>query len=178
VNLWQAIETEARARKLDFLVIGGHAVNQYGYSRETADVDLLARGTEREQWLQVFEALGYKLYSEKTTFLQLTAPPQFGWPVDLMFVSDDTWRKMSAEAKEVRFADAPCRVPKLQHLIAMKVHSLRHGHAHRFLKDFQDVVGLIDVSGIDVASPEIREIFQRHGTSNLYEKVARACSGD
>ena len=43
------------------------------------------------------------------------------------------------------------------------------------MKDFQDVEGLIRINGLDVASTEIKDIFERHGTAELYQKVGRAC---
>jgi len=41
VNVFSIIEENARAANLDYLVIGGHAVNAHGYFRTTLDVDLL-----------------------------------------------------------------------------------------------------------------------------------------
>jgi len=152
MTLFQILERETPARHLDFLLIGAHAVNQYGYSRDTADVDLLVRRAERDAWLALFEGLNYRVFAEKPTFLQLEAPKDFVWPVDLMFVNDQTWEKMRAEAVEISIGNARCRVPKLLHLIALKVHALKHGHARRFAKDFQDVEGLISINRLDVAS--------------------------
>jgi hypothetical protein len=38
VSFFVALHEAARERQLRFLVIGGLAVNHYGYSRETADL--------------------------------------------------------------------------------------------------------------------------------------------
>ena len=40
MNIFSTIDESARAAKLDYLVIGGHAVNAHGYFRTTLDVDL------------------------------------------------------------------------------------------------------------------------------------------
>lgn len=51
-------------RQLPFLVIGGHAVNAYGYSRETADLDILVNKADRDQWLSWFHSLNYTIYRQ------------------------------------------------------------------------------------------------------------------
>ena len=178
MTLLQVLEREAPARGVDFIIIGAHAINQYGYSRDTSDVDLLVRRSERDAWLNLFTSLKYTPFSEKPAFLQFKASPEFVWPVDLMFVNEQTWNKMVAEAIWISIGDARCKVPKLLHLIALKVHALKHSHVGRFMKDFQDVEGLIKVNQLNVASDEIREIFQRYGTADLYEKMANACRRD
>ena len=175
MTLFQVLEREAPPRGVDFLIIGAHAINQFGYSRDTADVDLLVRATDRDTWLKLFTDLDYTVVSEKPAFLQLKAPSEFIWPVDLMFVNEQTWNKMAAEAVHISIGDASCKVPKLLHLIALKVHALQHTHAGRFMKDFQDVEGLIKINCLDVESVEIREIFERYGTADLYKKIANAC---
>jgi hypothetical protein len=56
VALFEQLHTETRARGLDFLVIGGLAVNFYGYSRDTADLDLLIRRESRAEWGQLLSS--------------------------------------------------------------------------------------------------------------------------
>ena len=178
MTLFQTIEQESAAHGLGFLIIGAHAVNQYGYSRDTSDIDLLIRRDDREQWLNLFIGLGYTIHNDRPNFLQLSAPREKIWPVDFMLVNSGTWNKLAPEAVTVSIGDATCKVPKLQHLIALKLHALKHGHAGRFFKDFLDVVGLIKVNHLDIASADIREIFERYGTPDLYEKVVRDCAKD
>lgn len=178
MTLFQILESEAGTRGLGFLIIGAHAINQYGFSRDTSDIDLLIRRDDREQWLSLFHQLAYTIYNDRPNFLQLSAPRDKIWPVDLMLVNDATWSKLAPEAVLVSIGNARCKIPKLQHLIALKVHAMKFGHARRFLKDFLDVVGLIKTNRLEVASDEIREIFERYGTSDLYEKVVRDCARD
>ena len=60
-----------RARGLPFLVIGGHAVNFYGFARETADLDFLACSDDRPAWITLFGELGYTIFNDAPNFLQL-----------------------------------------------------------------------------------------------------------
>ena len=63
MTLFQTLEGETRTRGLGFLIIGAHAINQYGYSRDTSDLDLLIRRTDRESWIALFSSLNYRLQS-------------------------------------------------------------------------------------------------------------------
>ena len=83
---------------------------------------------------------------------------------------------MLAESREVEIFGQLLRVPSLSHLLALKLHALRHTRAHRFLKDFQDVEGLLRVNQIDLQSEKVRHLFLKYGNLDLYEKVVRACS--
>ena len=94
MKFFETIDAETRKRNLRFLVIGGLAVNLYGYSRDTADLDLLVRTPDREQWLGLFFELGYTIHHDAGTFLPLLPAEQGAWPVDLMLVQDGTFTTM------------------------------------------------------------------------------------
>ncbi len=178
MGLFEQLNTEARNRGLEFLVIGGLAVNFYGYSRETADLDLLVRQDARAAWEQLFRQLGYAVEQQAEAFVQL-APPRSGeWPVDLMLVRGATFGPMLAESQEVEMYGVRLRIPSLTHLLALKLHALKHTRAHRFLKDFLDVEGLVRINRLDLQSERIRQLFLKYGNLELYEKVVRACSKD
>jgi predicted nucleotidyltransferase len=178
MGLFEEIVTEAREKGLDFLVIGGHAVNFYGYSRETADLDLLVRQDARAAWAELFCGLGYAVDRDAETFVQLAPPGQAEWPVDLMLVREPTFAAMLAASREVNMYGAKLRIPSLDHLVALKLHALKHTRAHRFLKDFQDVEGLVRTNHLDLQSERVRQLFLKYGNLDLYEKIVRACSDD
>ena len=48
MNIFEMLARESKARGLPFLIIGGHAVNAYGYSRFTKDLDILVQATDRK----------------------------------------------------------------------------------------------------------------------------------
>lgn len=176
MDLFPMLQQEAQARHLDFLVIGGFAINYYGYSRDTADLDLLICREKSTAWRALFLNLGYTLDRDADTFIQLAPPKDGEWPVDLMLVGEPTFLKMSAEALEVQVMGTRLRFPSLEHLMALKIHALRHGRPHRFLKDFQDLEGLILENHLDPNSEKIRDLFVKYGTLDLHEKIVRSCS--
>jgi Nucleotidyl transferase AbiEii toxin, Type IV TA system len=176
MGLFQQINLEAKRRELQFLVIGGLAVNLHGYSRDTADLDLLVLQTAREQWLRVFFELRYTIYEDKDVFIQLSPPVEGAWPVDLMLVREPTFRRMHSAGIQQEMFGAPLLIPTLEHLLALKLHALTHGHMGRYLKDYLDVENLIRVNRVDLRLENIRQLFQKHGTMELYEKVCRTCA--
>ena len=177
MSFFAVIDHEASARALPYLVIGGYAVIAHGYPRLTFDLDLAIERSRQSAWLEATATLGYSVHHDGGAFLQLSSH-QFSWPLDFMLLNDATFSKLLSASVARSIGDVTLRVPCVEHLIALKVHALNHTRTRRFLKDFQDVTELVQRNKIELAAPEIREIFKRYGTSELYEKVRRACTGD
>jgi predicted nucleotidyltransferase len=177
MGLFQDINVEARGRNLDFLVIGGLAVIFHGYTRDTADLDLLIRQRERPSWLQLLTSLRYSIREERESFVQLSPPKQGAWPVDLMLVQDPTFAKMFEPAIEVEMYGARLKIPILDDLLALKLHALKHGHPLCFEKDLLDVEGLVRVNSLDLKTEKMRELFLKYGTVKLYEQISRFAEG-
>ena len=176
VNTIEIITQRAAEANLAFLLAGGHAVIAHGYARTTFDLDLIIRREDRSGWIALGESLGYGLVHEGPTFVQFTSAESCVLPLDLMFVNPETFAKLEAEAVPGPPGVHAVRVVSLRHLLALKCHAVKHGHAGRIVKDADDVIQLVQVNGLDMAAPETRELFLRHGTLEFYEKVRRAAS--
>ena len=61
----------------------------------------------------------------------------------------------------------------LEHLIALKLHALKHGRIERYLKDYLDVEGLVRANKIDLRQEKVRELFLKYGTLDVYEKISQ-----
>ena len=116
MGLFQEINTQARKQGLEFLVIGGLAVIFHGYTRDTADLDLLIRRNERMAWLDLLALLKYTIKTERDNFVQLSPPEQGAWPVDLMLVQNATFLPMFEAGIEVEMYGARLKIPTLDHL--------------------------------------------------------------
>ena len=66
-------------------------------------------------------------------------------------------------------------VVSLMHLLALKCHAVKHGHKGRIVKDAEDVIQLIQMNGLGPEAEDIQDLFRKHGTTEFYEKVKRAC---
>jgi len=175
VSILRDIAIRAEERGLPFLLAGGHAVIAHGHPRNTFDVDLIIRRDDRDGWLKLALDLGYKLHHEGPTFLQSNPMAAEVLPLDLMFVNKDTFAKMTAEAAPSS-STTLAKVISLPHLLALKCHAIKHGHPARIVKDADDVIQLVQVNRLDINAPELRELFLKHGTEELYEKLQLACS--
>jgi hypothetical protein len=178
VNFLATIDAEAARRRLRYLVIGGLAINHYGYSRETSDLDFLISQNDRAAWMQVLTDFGYDIFHDGGNFIQYKAPKDNAWPVDLMLVPEKTFVVIFEKKIDAEFYGIRTKVPSVEHLIALKLHALKNTRAHRFLKDFLDVENLIRINQLDFKSQTIRELFEKYGTPDLYEKISRALAKD
>ena len=173
MNIFELLDRESRARSLSFLIIGGHAVNAYGYSRFTKDLDLVIRCEQRTQWLRSLEANGFSVHRDAGTFLQLTPPPDCKWPLDLMLVNESTFANLSRDAQE--FAIGPgsmkFRLPSLDDLFALKFHVLKQEVPGRGYKDLLDILELARCNGIDLRSERVKSICDKFGTPKIYERI-------
>lgn len=169
-----AIRNAAADHGLEFLLIGGNAVIAYGVERETADVDFMVRREQLTGWQDLLLGLGYRVLHDGGAFLQFVPPATSVWPVDLMVVNEQTFGKLSASSRPLVLWGQEWRIPSPAHLVALKLHALKHGGKHRNLRDFLDVTGIVQQQRLDLNGPEMREMFERYGSPELYRKVLLA----
>ncbi len=169
------LATEAAENGLRFLLIGGHAVAHHHYPRTTEDTDLLVSSNDRESWLKLAGRFDLTLFHDGGNFLQFTPPESSGWRLDLMLVSASTFDKMAASSESGSLEGQSVRLPSLDHLLALKLHALKHAHGIRVLKDMDDVANLITNNQINVKSPAFRDLVLKYGTAEIYEKLSRFC---
>ena len=174
MSFLEKIDQQATDRGLRFLVIGGLAINSYGYSRDTSDLDLFVSQNDRTEWAKILTDFGYRIFHDGGNFVQYETPEKNAWPVDLMLVQEETFVRMFAAATSADLFGVKTKVPSLKHLIALKLHALKNTRAQRFLKDFLDVENLIRINQLDIKSKTIRDLFEKYGTPDLYEKISRA----
>lgn len=151
---------------LAVLVIGGHAVNAYGYTRTTVDVDFLVAVESFPEWRAVFESVGYRWAGQTETFARMdppiTDPPLL--PVDVMLVSTETFFKLYAERQMLDFGGSRLPVPKPLNLIALKLHAMRNPERLKKGKDLPDILNLISVCQIDTKSRDFLEVLSRYAS--------------
>src|SRR5690606_17989535 len=101
MEILRTISLFAEDKNKHFLIIGGHAVNAYGISRQTGDLDLLVRRSDKVFWEKLLEKLQYESEQNDHRFARFRANSLASWPIDLMFVDDDTFSKMYDQANEI-----------------------------------------------------------------------------
>lgn len=150
----------------------------HGFVRATDDLDLLVQSSRRDQWRQLLEGLGMRVYREAPAFMQFNPPQVAGLPVDLLLVTDEVFERMRADAKQAAVEDVSFGIVSLLHLIALKCHAIQHGEARRCLKDTEDLINLIMLNGLDLNETELQATILKHGNQELYEKLQHACAAE
>ncbi len=153
------------------VLIGGFAVNYYKVSRNTQDMDFLIT---REDFDKIWGALseaGYKQSWVQENFVLLENTQLLLRKVDFMFVDPSTLDKIMNEAQSITLAGQKFMVPSLNHLIALKLHSIKYNPKLRLLTDFPDIVGLIRKNNVSVESDDFKKLCLKFGTEDLYRKI-------
>jgi predicted nucleotidyltransferase len=175
-DIFQICVDGASAAGLDFLLIGGHAVNARGYLRTTLDYDFLLASRDLRQWSEILAAAGYSLIAPErpiAAFAQFQPRDGEGFRVDLMLVDDSTFTKLLADSEWLDYGGQRVRVIGTLHLIALKLHALREEHRDLLGKDYLDILTLIRRNSIDTGSAPFQEVLNRHGTDSIRERLRR-----
>ena len=162
MNAFARVAAAAKRRKARILVIGGHAINAYGYTRTTVDFDFVIEKAALPVWRDELEASGYRWRGETRAFAQFSAPdgenPPFS--IDLMLVDEGTFQKLWAESRVLDFAGVSLRAPKPTHLIALKLHAPKNPARAARGKDLPDQ--LMRIAELDLADAELEAILRRY----------------
>lgn len=152
-------------------LIGGFAVNYYGFSRQTADLDFLITEEDFKKISALLEGAGYKKDFSQEVFVRLKGSKLYLMDIDFMFVDKDTLDKIIREGKEITIAKNKFIVPSLNNLIALKLHSLKYNFKLRQAKDLPDIVSLAKINGIDAKSKEFRSLCLKYANEEIYRKI-------
>ncbi len=172
-ELLRAIARAGAEGNLPFLVIGGLAVVEHGYGRTTEDMDLMIRRADRPAWTERFGLLGYREWRDGGSFVHYEQTKPDGLPLDAMLVSEGTFAKLHGAAVPCAMLGVPVLIPCLNHLLALKLHAIRHTRGTRGVKDMGDIVTLIEKNHLDVTTPDFRKLCDEFGTPEAYESIQR-----
>ena len=165
---------------INFVLIGGFALNYYKYARQTLDVDFLITEKDFEKILPLLESAGYKVESRQDVFARLvfSKGDLLMMDIDFMFVDDGTLAKILEDSPATEIAGCRLHVPSLENLIALKLHALKNNQARRLAKDISDIINLIIINRLDAKSDKFKTMCLKYGTLGIYHKILEACDGD
>ena len=171
MEILRTIAFYAEDKEMPFLLIGGHALNAYGLSRQTGDVDLLVKYSQKPMWSALFQRLRYIVGQDDDRFARFRPEVLGGWPIDLMFVDDVTFDKLHGESLEMQVGVALVRVVSARHLAILKIHALKYIQEDRYAKDFSDLVYLLRSGKTGLGKQELLELCQRYASVELFDKI-------
>ena len=164
----RVVETLA-AEDIDHLLIGGMAVNYYGFTRATLDVDFMVAVNDATRARQALIRAGFMNAEERDHVIFLYWPDQ-PVRVDLLKVETDTLNRLWQDAESISLHDVMVRVPALEDLIAMKLFALKHGGARRMGKDMIDIVQLAFLHKLDIEH-QLRPLTLRFADETLFDQI-------
>jgi hypothetical protein len=172
-NTLRALLSAAGQRDMPFLLIGGNAVILLGFPRMTIDIDLLVPAATRPRWLDLMRELGFRLLHGTDAFAQFQPGVEGMAPVDFMFVDALTWDSLYAEARTETIADQTVRIPRVEHLVALKLHAASSPTRDAREQDWEDIRQIVRTWHLDPADPYFRELILRHGGQDAMNRILR-----
>ena len=161
----------ATSGNLPFLLIGGNAVILFGFARSTIDIDLLVPTRLRSAWLDLMRRLGFRFYHGTGAFAQFEPEEKTTSSVDLMFVDDHTWSRLSAAPVMRSLAGLDVRLPRPEHLVALKLHAAKAPDRTRPEADWEDIRQIVRICRLNLDNAEFREIVLRYGGEEAIQRV-------
>ncbi len=151
------------------LLIGGFAVNHYGFTRATLDIDFLLAVDDLAALKGKMIAAGYTNFSlhDNVAFFQR---PGSGIRIDFVQTDRETMRAMLDRALPAKIFKNGITVPCLEDLLAMKLFSIKFGSWERREKDTSDVVHLCVLNDISPA-PILHELCLKYADESVYTRL-------
>ena len=173
MEILRTIAFYTESKKLNFVIIGGHAVNSYGISRHTADIDLVVPLEDKSLWQELMNKLNYSEGQSDNRFSRFRPKNLDNWPIDIMYVDNTTFEKIYNTSKQATFGEAEVKVASAEHLILMKLHALKFFQEHRYAKDYSDLISLIRSIRLEPASNDFKKQCEKYASIELYQQIIR-----
>lgn len=153
------------------LLIGGFAVNYYGYSRNTLDVDFMISGDQLDLVKQVMTQEGFTNVSVHDNVVFFNTPGT-QLRIDFLRIDTDTMQRLLRDATIISLHGHELKVPALKDLLAMKIFALSRNVARRLGKDLPDIAYLTVIHDLDLES-DIRPLCDRFGSDETYALIRK-----
>lgn len=170
VRVLDAVTGFLDGRGYRYALVGAFALSAYGLSRATQDLDFAVDAEARRDLVSLLESLGYETLYCSAGYSNHVHPLRGLGRVDCIYVGEPTATSLFGSATVVPILGKTVRVPKPEHLAAMKVLAMKNDPSRTFreMADIQYILGLAEV---DVA--EIRHHFERHGLLERFDELRK-----
>ncbi len=161
------------------ILVGGWAVNQLGFVRNTIDFDFMILEDKFNIVSSVLGGEGYTVAIKTSLYARFQCKDDEDCQyIDCLFANLSTYEKLKAESTSIELFDTQFLLPKPLHIIAMKLHAVKHGGLHRGSKDFDDIVMLIEIHDIDILQEsEFKAMCERYADNDIYKRIKNEVIG-
>ena len=167
MEILRIISSYSKRLDISFVLIGGHAVNFYGLSRQTGDIDLLTDRAQKSKWASLLSELKYNIFKDDTSFSRFKNERIDAWPIDIMYTDSDSFRKIF----DASAIDNELRIVSREHLVILKLHALKQEQPHRYPKDYGDLLSLIRTSKGSLSKDLIESLCKKYSKVSIYDKL-------
>jgi len=170
-NVLKTLITFFKEKGIDHALIGGFALNAYGITRSTMDLDILTHIGHRNAIINFLESLGYETYASSNAFSQHQHPISDMGRIDFLYITGKTAETMFKEAvSRPVFAQKTIKVVKPEHLIALKLYAISC-NPDRFHREMDDIGNLLELESIDIE--EVKTYFVAYSSLDEFEQLRR-----
>ncbi len=155
---------------VESLLVGGFAVNYYGYVRATLDVDFLIAADAIPAAREALTRAGFSNVSMTDNAAFFGRPGKPG-RVDLLQVDAATLRQLQSRAITTDVHGCRLRIPALKDLLAMKLFAMKHAGERRAGRDMPDVVQLCVLHHVDLEA-DVRPLCRQYASDEIFSQVA------
>lgn len=155
---------------IQVILVGGWAVNEHGYSRETRDIDWIASETQQDSVTKTMLSAGFEVGTTSGLVTRFF-PPSPALPViDFLWVDPKTFTTLDAgKAMTGRHNSLP--LLRLDHLIAMKIHALKNNEERKG-RDLIDIRYLLEANPGVISDADLQALCSKFGPDNAYELIS------
>ena len=163
--------SDLEASGIETLLVGGMAVNHYGYTRNTLDIDLMIASDKKEAVRRIMAQAGFTNVAahENVTFFNRPGSPL---RVDFLHVDGQTLAQLLVKASSVVLHGKSLLVPSLRDLLAMKFFALAQAPERRMEKDLPDIAYLSILNSLDLER-DLHPLAQRYATEDIFQTVCK-----
>ncbi len=154
------------------LLIGGQALPAYGVERQTVDIDCLAAADGAVKLERVLLKAGYEVAGRSEVVVRYRHDSPMLTDVDIMLVNQDTFDKLFRDSREWRTKENVWRVPSLPHLIALKLHAIKHKPDRRE-RDLPDIRNLLRANPHALTREALRQLCEKFGPPAIFAELER-----
>jgi len=174
MNLQEMIQRVIQALSqsgIKCLLIGGYAVNYYGYTRNTIDVDFMITAEDADKSRKLLKDAGFSNMSDGGTVL-IFSRPDSSLRIDFLKTDVDTLGKLFQNAHAIQLFGATVEIPSLLDLLAMKFFALGQALHMREDKDVPDIAWLSILNKLDPVQ-DLLPLAKRFANETVYDKVVK-----
>ena len=165
----------ANAASAELLLIGGHALQRYGYARQTLDVDALIVASKVEAMTETLGQAGYNPTASTQSFVRFRHDSVYLMDIDILLIDAHTMQRMMSESEQLTLHGNPFRVPSLLHLVALKLHAISN-NPDREQRDLADILELLRLNAASVDAAALKDTVSRFAPESLADKILGGAS--